>query len=931
MRITSGIAFLLLQVVPAPAADDVRLPIVRDAWFSQVGREADCNTGGSTRLKLKSNQEMCLVEIDPAPLRGRVVRSAMLHLRLAGDQPLRRVTVGSVGADWVEGTSPSYARQAGSSTFSRRRHPDVPWSFPGSDLCSVILASGGTEWGMADATPPDGQGWQAVSVDPTVVAARVAGLSHGFLVFDDTGSEWKRDGEKFTWFHFPNRFVYSREAGADKAPYLTVVLGPKDNEPPEAPSDVQTDPGELPAGEAWVSWVTPRDRGQAGTAGFFVRLNGQEIPRYLVPAAGPVGQRVRMHLRDLKLPAGAEVRCEARAVDGAGNVGPAASAVVRLSSRTAQPLPDGGPLPFSGAAPLPKLGGAEVAILDELDKVHPVTGEMIPPQPDGYLVANHLWSAKDGRARIHVARNEFVAFQVLLRGAVKDVQPALAFEGPNAGKVEVSFGKYRHVGTKNGPLPDPLVPLTKPVSVPNEEEGLPGQKNAGLHCEIYVPHDAAPGLHCGRLVLTAGGETLTLEVSLHVWDFTLPDYLSFLPEMNCYGLPENERAYYRLAHRHRTALNRVPYSQAGVVARGCAPAWDGHRLDWSAWDRRFGPYFDGSAFADLPRKGVPLEVFYLPLHENWPSPMEGNYNGDYWADRAFPESYRRAFVEASRQIAEHARARGWSDTLFQCFFNGKVNYKERGWSRGSSPWLLDEPSSFQDYWALRYFGAAFREGISRAGGGANLVYRCDISRPQWQRNSLDGLLDYNVVGGAFRTYRRRVLDRKDGLGQLVIEYGTTNAVEASNMQPVGWSLDAWSLGADGVLPWQTIGRERSWTQADSLSLFYPGRARVDDPVPSIRLKSYRRGQQDVEYLTLWRLLQKEPRWAVGQRVRDALGLAGERTGSDVGGDEDPGRFEYRRLRPQDAWALRTRVGQALSDAKPEAKRKLVELRPPRAP
>ena len=66
--------------------------------------------------------------------------------------------------------------------------------------------------------------------------------------------------------------------------------------------------------------------------------------------------------------------------------------------------------------------------------------------------------------------------------------------------------------------------------------------------------------------------TLRLPVELKVWDFTLPDHLSFLPEMNCYGLPDNERDYYRLAHRHRTVLNRVPYTQNGTVADGCAPA-----------------------------------------------------------------------------------------------------------------------------------------------------------------------------------------------------------------------------------------------------------------------------------------------------------------------------------------------------------------------
>ena len=56
----------------------------------------------------------------------------------------------------------------------------------------------------------------------------------------------------------------------------------------------------------------------------------------------------------------------------------------------------------------------------------------------------------------------------------------------------------------------------------------------------------------------------------------------------------------------------------------------------------------------------------------------------------------------------------WNETLFQGFLNNKNNFKANGWSRGSSPWLLDEPASFQDFWALRYFARAFHEGINQA-------------------------------------------------------------------------------------------------------------------------------------------------------------------------------------------------------------------------
>ena len=109
----------------------------------------------------------------------------------------------------------------------------------------------------------------------------------------------------------------------------------------------------------------------------------------------------------------------------------------------------------------------------------------------------------------------------------------------------------------------------------------------------------------------------------------------------------------------------------------------------------------------------------------------------------------------------------------------------------------------------------------------------DISRPQWRRDALDGLLDYHVVGSAMRQYPRLVFDRKRRLGEIVVEYGGTNPVQGSNLQPVGWSLDAWSLGADGVLPWQTIGTAESWQQGRRAGALLPA-ARRPSPAWSPR-------------------------------------------------------------------------------------------------
>ncbi len=909
------------EIPQAHADQTIRLPVTRDTWFSAVGNEANANLGGAARLKLKSIQEMSLVDLDPAPLKGRTILSATLHVHRIGPEKLARVSVGTFASEWVEGTSASYTPEPGASTFNAAKAPNGPWAFPGSDLTAVMLGQGGTIWHSADASPPDTDDWQEIPVDPKVVAARVAGISYGFILFDDTGSEWTRDGEKFTLRNFPNRYIHSRDGGTKTAPYFTIEVGPEDHNPPGAPTELSFDATDLPAGEARVSWLTPDDVGPAGTIGFLVDVDGRAIPRYLIPAAGAPGSRVTMHVRDLGLTAGQKVSVRIRAVDGAGNVSSPATIDVKTSGQIITPLPGTNAQPLQAGGPLPKLGDAQIAIVDELDKVQPVTGEMIPPQDANYLSSNHLWDSKE--IHLAAARNEFVAFQILIHGQIKDVHAALKFDGAPA--PQATFYRFRHVQSKRGPVPDPLLPLDqRGVSVPAADERIENQQWGSLICEVYVPHEFSAGAHAATLTLTSAGNELNIPVRLDVWNFSLPDRLSFLPEMNCYGLPANERDYYRLAHENRTVLNAVPYSQNGTINDGCAPKWDpsSQKLDFAAWDRRFGPLFDGSAFADLPRKGVPIDCFYLPLHENWPTPMEGNYNGSYWADKAFPPAYEKAFVETSRQFAEHCNQRRWNKTIFQGFFNGKNNYKEHGWSHGSSPWLLDEPANFQDYWALHFFGKLFHEGISQAPGDARMLFRCDISRPQWQRDVLDDVLNYNVIaGGAFHQYHRLVMDRKQKFGQIVMPYGTTNNPADSNVQPAGWCLDSWTLGGDGVLPWQVIGSGDAWKRASDTSLFYPGQSiGLKVPVPSIRLKAYLRGQQDVEYLVLLTKQEKQSQLTLGQRVRAALPIHAQRHDTGFIGDEDAGVMEFSSLRPQDLWALRMRVGRMLSQSRASATR-----------
>ncbi len=916
----------------------VHLPVTRDTWVSSVEGERDANLGGASRLKTKGIQEFAIIDVDPSPVRGRVVVAATLHLHCRSKDPQRRLTVSTLASDWVEGVSTTYRPRVGAASFLWAQQDRRFWAYPGSDITAVINGRGHTIWGFSDATAPSADGWQHVAVRPAVVAARVAGVSYGFVVFDDVGSEYTRRGQRFTYHLFPNRYFASRQAGRRLRPYLTVELGVEDHLPPVGVDRVgQARADEpLPPGQAIITWNTPADVGPAGTIGFDVRVDdaspfrwddAQAVPRYLIPMARRAGEPVTMLLRDLGFEPGSKISVGVRPIDAAGNRGPVSVGWAELSG-PAPPDPLASVVVpvelFAELASPPRLGEFKVSVIDPLDKVHPVTGQMIPRHQDGYLQANHLWSASQNLVRLFAAKNEFVSFQILLEGDPEPVHASLRFpnRGPAAARTKVLCPLP--VPTPIGDLPDPVIEPWKSRG----REPVKGQRFTTLLAEIYVPHDAPAGIQEGTLRLETQDGAIDVEIELRVWDFTLPDYLSFIPQMNCYGLPgpPQEVKYYRLAHIHRTCLNRLPYNWTGQVRGGHAPDRRGDGWDWRRFDRRFGPLLDGSAFKDLPRKSVPIDAFYLPINENWPMDLERSFKGSYWADEAFTPGYRRQFMDACRRFTGHLKDRGWNDTHFEFYLNNKVFFKRPGWGRCSAPWIFDEPVHTQDFWALRWYGTAFHEAVTPVRGDVKMAFRCDISRPQWQRDLLDGLLDVNVVSGAMRSYHRVVIGRKARWGQLVYEYGGSNAITRSNVQPAAWCVDAWCLGADGVLPWQTVGNNRSWEKADSLSLFYPGGPVGDGgPVPSLRLKAYRRGQQDVEYLTILSRSLGLPRWAVGEAARKRLGVE---AGFEKSSESDAGTLRYDDLTPEQLWDLRVRVGSLLDGLKPPAKRRWVDLRTP---
>lgn len=929
------------QTASSDTGEILSIPITRDTGISSVEKEVNANTGGARKIKLKGSQEYILWDIDPAALKGRLIRQATLHVCSASPQnaPLMRVGVSSVAGPWQEGSSFWYFPQTGSACFAQAAYKKQDWAFADSHLMDVVFGSGHTRWKFADAAAPDADGWQAVAVNPDIVAARVAGLGYGFCLWDEVGTTWSCDDQGFHRQLFPNRYVYSSEK-KNRAPWLEVVVGGEDDLPPGPVQGLSYDNAGLKPGQVRVSWVTPEDRGGGKTLGFHAVYKAGDafvpVPRYLVPMAGDAGERVVMVLRDMGLGAGQAAVIQVQPVDSAGNVGEARD--LEIVTAPEGKIFDQADVParlFAAQAEALTVGGLEIAVLDLLDKVDPVTGEMIPEQGPGYRNGNHLYSADERRIRLHGAGNETVFFQVNVAGAATGAEIRYAFDGHAGLVTRIHQCEYVAVDTpENGParyLPDPVVPLTSGFSLPDQDSVVARQQNLSLICEVYIPHGAAPGMQQGKLTVRVGGDVLEIDVALEIWDFTLPDKLSFVPEMNAYGTvnPFEGYDYYRLAHRYRTCINRLPYNWKGITAFAPDIRADG-TFDWTRWDRQVGPLLDGSAFADLPRANEPVDVFYLPFNENWPVNLYEHFTPSYWADEAFTAEYAQDLSKAFAAFAHHVNKQRWDQPVFQFYLNNKISYREHGHT-SAAPWLFDEPVNTQDFWALRWYGLLWQDAVSKVDGPAKLWFRADISYPQFSRDLLWGVTDIEYYGGSTDQRTRFAENRELLHGPFYFaEYGSAKRIDAPNTDIVDWCMNAWFRGAFGVLPWNTIGTPESRQRAEQTALFYPG---PDGPYPSMRLKAFTAAQQMVEYLTMAGVLYDMDRWALKQWYQELVEANGKADQAGENGEnrEKIGSVENRGSlvsRVTTLWQTRQFLGKMISDKAPAYRRSWVNLDTP---
>ena len=219
---------------------------------------------------------------------------------------------------------------------------------------------------------------------------------------------------------------------------------------------------------------------------------------------------------------------------------------------------------------------------------------------------NALW--KEGNINIFGARNEIIAFQVIIeaeKNGAQKVNMSISdlsngtnvIPGSDAGGadpfdyrerfVELFTEHYLEITSRTPPLwfyspsatpsayytgwvPDCLIPFSAPSGKGGAPFSIGGNSNQGVWADILIPKDAPPGDYTGTLTVT-NSDTLykAIPVLLKVYDFIMPDsthiknMFGHLPwELaKRHGVSYKSAAYYQLdaryhqmAHRHRMNL-----------------------------------------------------------------------------------------------------------------------------------------------------------------------------------------------------------------------------------------------------------------------------------------------------------------------------------------------------------------------------------------
>jgi hypothetical protein len=550
-----------------------------------------------------------------------------------------------------------------------------------------------------------------------------------------------------------------------------------------------------------------------------------------------------------------------------------------------------------------------LSVLPASIRLDPSTNEIIDDRfvgagtkqirPQNLMQQNWIY---DGRqVNLYAAKGEYISFQVVVTRQSNDPLKYIRFEidafsnqdqqlaiEPEVfleWSVEVKYPStgYPKASLGKGWYPDALIPYeciqpdssrvswrwVYPLELPDFNNRIDNQQSTIFWIDQYIPEDLPAGPYHSSVEVNIGSESRNIPVTIHVWDFRLPNQNKFKASLQHEGFlsgksPENELEIYHLFKRNRISLMDPTYrplltSRSGEI-----------ELDWESFDQRLAKYFDGSAFTSEygydygPGYGEPIETFILPFN------VRGKHGNKGWPDIGDVDSERTVknrslYQETITAVRDHLlNLVNPEKTELTVYLNG-----------------LDE-SYFPEAWErMVYYGDMFKQFYPevrfRIDGGYSEEAMSVV------KNAISSWASHTINYDIEKVRKYQDMGIEDWLyGPMLYESKVNSWVGSStfidlplvNDRAISWSC--WKYGTYSWISWG-IGPswERAWYDPETWKDTYKGGAdsdpnyffkklngnallaygpgiipNVDQVCPSIRLKTMRDGVQEFEYLRL---------------------------------------------------------------------------------
>ena len=170
---------------------------------------------------------------------------------------------------------------------------------------------------------------------------------------------------------------------------------------------------------------------------------------------------------------------------------------------------------------------------------------------------------------------------------------------------------------------------------------------------------------------------------------------------------------------------------------------------------------------------------------------------------------------------------------------------------------------------------------------------------------------FESIRRSLATSSRSYEPKRSGEAREGWEYGGAGSPEDQPIAQRGWALDSWLAGRDGLLPWQAYGGNDAWNSTEQArhAVFYPASERwdYDGSYGSLRMKSFRDGQQDVERMAMLAKKLGITRRELALALREIATLSGKVT---LTHSEDAGTISYKDLTPDMLVQLKRTIGES---------------------